>query len=330
LEAANELERKDSELGRNTNEALAHPNDREAQSRFRDNVKGTRDADARIVVAAHPHGEQQVLEAGKGVKEIMNKALQALAAGDVNKAQDLLNNAQAAIKRNAALCRALAIRTTDKNKKLALFEAAMQLQNCLGNLLGPIMDMLAAGDLTGAMELLNRIMNDYGKADKKLNDAMAPKPVEVAPRDEIEGAAFAVQKAIKSKDFDESTPEGRLYAAARRVADDMILLSDASRRNAKSEIILLSRRIAQYVADIFKNAQAVSDKCKDPILKDQVMSIAHAVRNITVQLKIITAVKAATDSEDSTVRAQLVKCAKSLASNVVSICNAAEIASIKF
>lgn len=92
---------------------------------------------------------------------------------------------------------------------------------------------------------------------------------------------------------------------------------------------MIARRIAQHANAIMTNAQAVAGRCKDPILADQVMSIAHTVQTMTVQLKIITAVKAASDSNDTTIKAQLVKCAKSLANNVVGVVNAVEIASIR-
>jgi len=106
-------------------------------------------------------------------------------------------------------------------------------------------------------------------------------------------------------------------------------MSDAATRGANSEVIVISRRIHALVGQVGVYAKAVADMCKDPILKDQVMSITHAINNISVQLKIITAVKAAGGTQDNSVKAQLVKCAKSLASNVVSVCNAVEIAAIR-
>lgn len=95
------------------------------------------------------------------------------------------------------------------------------------------------------------------------------------------------------------------------------------------QVIVISRRIHTLVGQVGVNSKVVADMCKDPILKDQVMSITHAINNISVQLKIITAVKAAGGTTDNSVKAQLVKCAKGLASNVVNVCNAVEIASIR-
>ena len=106
-------------------------------------------------------------------------------------------------------------------------------------------------------------------------------------------------------------------------------MSKASAAGNNAEVILISRRINTLVGALHRDADAVASQCKDPILRDQVLSVAHAISNTAVQLKIITAVKAAGDAHDTTIKAQLVKCAKSLASNVVGLCNATEIATIR-
>jgi hypothetical protein len=65
---------------------------------------------------------------------------------------------------------------------------------------------------------------------------------------------------------------------------------------------VISRRIHALVGQVGVNSKAVADMCKDPILRDQVMSVTHAINNISVQLKIITAVKAAGGTTDNSVK----------------------------
>jgi len=205
-------------------------------------------------------------------------------------------------------------------------EAAAALQNGLRSLLGPVRDAIERGD-PDALDLLSKLQAEALRAEKAIESAFAP---DAQPTDEIMIAARHVEQVVAAKlDIDESTPEGRIYAVARRIAQEMALMSEAASRGANSEVIVISRRIHGLVQALFKDAQDVSAMCKDPILREQVLSVAHTISNISVQLKIITAVKAAGGDSDPTVKAQLVKCAKGLASNVVNLCNATEIASIR-
>lgn len=54
-------------------------------------------------------------------------------------------------------------------------------------------------------------------------------------------------------------------------------------------------------------------RCTDPVLKEQIITNAQAAKNWSVQLKIITAVKAASDEESGSAKEQLLKCAKGVA-----------------
>eukprot|EP01089_Gocevia_fonbrunei_P001249 TRINITY_DN11167_c0_g1_i1.p1 TRINITY_DN11167_c0_g1~~TRINITY_DN11167_c0_g1_i1.p1 ORF type:complete len:679 (-),score=221.02 TRINITY_DN11167_c0_g1_i1:29-2065(-) len=137
---------------------------------------------------------------------------------------------------------------------------------------------------------------------------------------EIMQAAKQVADKIAGKTFDETTPEGRMYAAMARVADEMKLLALACEKGDKAEVIKIAQRIQGHIKGIGQNASDVAGKTKDPRLADNVLSAAQSVQSIAIQLKVITAVKAATASNDGTIKAQLVKCAKGLANNLVATC----------
>ncbi|KAL6044390.1 Vinculin [Balamuthia mandrillaris] len=333
LQLADALEKLPYELKDRTNNALAHPDDSRAQQEFNDTVQKAKELNAAVVAESHPDGEEQLLRSGKDTTQLMQDMLNAARNGDREAALRALDELEKGMRRQAALARALGIRSNDPAKKKALIEAALALQNGLSNLLGPIRDaLLRPGGEEEAAEMLARLLNDTFKINAKTEAALVSKPQEEEeeePTDEIMQAARSVEKVVQSKGFiDESTPEGRLYAASRKIAEEMALMSDAAARSANSEIIVSARRIAALVQNIFDACKEIADKCKDPILRDQVMSVAHAIRNITTQLKIITAVKAA-GGYDAGIKAQLVKCAKTLARNTVSACNAVEIACLR-
>jgi len=325
-DAAREVEQALKRLEPATNAALAHPDSREAQRAFAEAVQDSKMANAGVVAAAHPGGDAELALRSKEIGDLMRKAAEAIKAGDKKGALAAVDELETQMRRQGALCKALGIRSDDPNKRRLLLEAAAALQNGLRTLLGPLREAIERGD-PDALDILNKLLGKTQRADKAIQAAFAP--VEELT-DEIMIAARHVEQVVAAKlDIDESTPEGRIYAIARRIAQEMALMSEAAARGANSEVIVISRRIHGLVQALHKDAQAVSDMCKDPILREQVLSVAHTISNISVQLKIITAVKAAGGDADPTVKAQLVKCAKGLASNVVNLCNATEIASIR-
>eukprot|EP01087_Luapelamoeba_hula_P004666 TRINITY_DN1459_c0_g1_i1.p1 TRINITY_DN1459_c0_g1~~TRINITY_DN1459_c0_g1_i1.p1 ORF type:complete len:1738 (+),score=380.38 TRINITY_DN1459_c0_g1_i1:131-5344(+) len=332
--AADEIEKALRELEDATFNALAKPHDKDAQQRFNQAVQAAKVANASAVVEAHPGGAERALAGGKRLGDGIKAVTNAVKAGDKAGALKKLDEVEQDLKRQGALCKALAIKTTDNNKRRQLLEAAMALQNSLATLLGPIRDAITKGD-DSALDLLNKLLSDTNKSNSALEALKQPEEDEGEPQDEIMREAYRVESVVKAKlaarldEIDESTPEGRIYGASRRLAKEMALMSEAASRNSNADVINSARRITALVQSLFKDAQNIASLCKDPRLRDQVLAVAHSIPNIAVQLKVITSVKAATPN-DTTVKAQLVTCARNLASSVVSLCNATEIASIRF
>jgi hypothetical protein len=330
LQAAEELDNARHNLAVRTQEALAHPADKEAQANFNAAIQQARQANAGAVNAAHPQATQEILDNGKRLGQMMQQNLAEIKQGNRKAALATLDQTEKEMRRQAALCRAVGTKTADPAKRQQLIDASLGLQAGAGQLAGPVRNaVLKEGGEKEATEHLTRVMNDTARIHERVEAALVGKPEDEGPKDEIMQAAKQVETVIQTKDIDESTPEGRVYAASRRIAQEMALMSQAAARGNNSEVILSSRRIHALIQIIQTNATVVSQMCKDPILRDQVMSMVHAISNISVQLKIITAVKAAGGPTDPTVKAQLVKCAKGLASNVVNVCNAVEIACIR-
>jgi len=317
-------------LTADTNDALAHPNDKAAQDKFNKTVQDVRALNMEAVQQTRPDLEADIRNGQKAIGNKMKAITEALNAGDRETAEKLLKELEKDTKKQAILCKAMAGRTTDPNRKKQFLEAAANLQNLLSQLGGPFRDFLMKkGGEQDAAEFMNKLFNDAFRVGEKIEAGFTETKQEEEPKDEIMAAARHVEKVVDMKEIDAKTPEGRLYLASRRIAEEMALMSQAAARGANSEVIVISRRIHALVAEVGANAKTVADQCKDPILRDQVVSITHAISNISVQLKIITAVKAAGGTTDNSVKAQLVKCAKGLASNVINVCNAVEIASIR-
>jgi len=157
-----------------------------------------------------------------------------------------------------------------------------------------------------------------------------------AAQDEVLLAAQSVTQAvnkIRDKlgfDFPEYTSEGKLFDAARLIGKLMALLSEASRNKHKGDMIKYSREISAAVKNIHALAQEQAGKCTHPILRDNLLIPAQAAGNYSVQLKIISAVKAAAEGDSTLhVKMQLVRCAKELAGAVIKTIEGAEVAAIK-
>jgi len=132
------------------------------------------------------------------------------------------------------------------------------------------------------------------------------------------------------KDFPDYTTEGKLYDAAREVGRLMALLSDAARREAKADMIKYSREIANVCKNFYNLAAEQAATCTDSKLKEELLLPAQQAQQMSVQLKIIAAVKATMEGESAkSTKWQLVKCAKSLSGSVVRTVDASEVAAIR-
>jgi len=152
------------------------------------------------------------------------------------------------------------------------------------------------------------------------------------PRNErIFAAAVHVENnvpAVGTDDMDEGTPQGQVLKVTHEIAGLMAKLSSLAEIGDKKGMIETSRLIASKIKIITKHAHTIGRTVTDPVLRADVMNFAQAAENHAVQLKIMSAVKAASDDNDPTVEDQLVAAATGLASAVVKTANACQAASI--
>ncbi|EGG23992.1 putative actin binding protein [Cavenderia fasciculata] len=153
---------------------------------------------------------------------------------------------------------------------------------------------------------------------------------EKTERDEVAAAAAKIKERTDALSKDANTAEGKLYSTAAGIAGLMKDLSEAARTNDKKGMLTVSKLLSEQVAIYLQQAKDTAAKCTDPKLKEQIITAAQAAKNWTVQLKIIAAVKAASDDDDPTSnKQQLVKCAKGLSKAILETINTVEIGSIR-
>lgn len=152
---------------------------------------------------------------------------------------------------------------------------------------------------------------------------------EQAKKDEAEAAAARLAARLAALEMNDKTSFGRTFLLSKRIAEELARLAAAAKANDKRGMIEAARRIAALAVEIVKEAKSSADQVKDPVLKNQILLPAQAAKNMSVQLKIIASVKAATDDDDPAAKAQLVSCCKTIADDLIKCCDASEVGAIR-
>jgi len=192
--------------------------------------------------------------------------------------------------------------------------------------------MTAAAQEAEAKRKAEELARQKAEAERKAEEerARAARLVTEGPRDaRIYAAAEQMETNVpQPQTLGEGTPLQKLAVFGHDIAALMAQLSMHAEQGNKQGMIQISRKIAAAVGDILKLSQTIASKCGDARLRADVLNYAQACQNYSVQLKIVSAVKAASDEDDPTVRDQLVAAATGLAASIVNTVNACQSASL--
>jgi len=127
----------------------------------------------------------------------------------------------------------------------------------------------------------------------------------------------------------DASPKGELNALAKRIAEELKKMSDSAEERNKRGLITSAKTISQMTNDVVKIASTIPTDGAFKQFRNEMLSMAHAARNSSVQLKILAAVKTSSPDNDPTADTQLITCAKGLASSVMECINGAEVLELK-
>jgi hypothetical protein len=88
----------------------------------------------------------------------------------------------------------------------------------------------------------------------------------------------------------------------------MEMLSLAAQSKNKRDMIAAARKISELIAQVQSLSSDIASRCTDPVLREQLLSLSKVPKNFGTQLKIVAAVKAASDDDDPTAENQLITC----------------------
>eukprot|EP00727_Mastigamoeba_balamuthi_P011325 m51a1_g6815 hypothetical protein (1216) ;mRNA; f:278252-282683 len=163
---------------------------------------------------------------------------------------------------------------------------------------------------------------------EEVNPTSAAKLKVDGPKDaQIFAAAVKVESSVPYG-ADADTPYGKLLNSSHNIAQLMAQLSNFAAVGNKKGMIDTARALAGAVHEVITQSKTMADKCTDPRLKSDCLNYSQACQNFIVNLKIVCAVKAASDDNDPTVQEQLVSAAQGLANSVVNTVNACSAAAV--
>jgi len=356
LGACDILEKDVPELASATQNALKNPNDPKATERLYRVGEEMKEM-ANRVTATKLYTSDKLPEAvianGATLDQSLNNLLDAIRRGDAAAAAAAARDVANQIAKQVALGRQLAEQCHDDPAlRKKILDACDELERLSPLIVQATRDAIMNPDDKEAQKRLEGLVAQAKTANKVITDAAEiiknrrdnknkPAPVKAATKqqhsetradgskDEIMIAAHQVDKALREVSSPVIAEQKDLLDIARMIAEEMERLSLAAQSDNKKDMITSARKIAEMITKVQSLSIKIGEKCQDEKLKARLLNICKVPKNFAVQLKIISAVKAASGDNDKAAEAQLVTCAKGLASAVVETVKAADAASLK-
>mmetsp|Transcript_28820 Transcript_28820/g.40586 ORF Transcript_28820/g.40586 Transcript_28820/m.40586 type:complete len:941 (+) Transcript_28820:76-2898(+) len=268
---------------------------------------------------------EEIIQNTATINDNFDRLLNAVAKGNQQEAVAAAKEVTGQISQQVALGRHLADSCADPILKKKILDACNDLEALVPVILQSTKHALSNPNDPKAFQTLKDAINSAKEKNKVIADAAE----QLRNKDKIVAAARQVSKATKESQLTQVAEQKSLLDIASSIAKEMELLSLAAKNNSKADMITCAKRIAEMIGKIQGFSTEIANKCTDPILKNQLLSISKVPKNFAVQLKIISAVKATSGENDNTAKIQLVTCAQGLANSVVQTVKAAESASLK-
>lgn len=116
---------------------------------------------------------------------------------------------------------------------------------------------------------------------------------------------------INRKDRSALKDSDKIIVKVKEVGEGLSQLALAAKNRKREDLIMWGRKIHGTVAEIIKELRRIASTCRDPILQDKIYKQIAALSNFSIQLKILSAVKASNIDSDKDTE-QLVSVATSL------------------
>jgi hypothetical protein len=257
-------------------------------------------------------------EATKGIdgllKLLKSDLIPALKDGDVAKANSIISQMKAQIKTvNDEMFRGALTEAAPTQPMLGLLDAARQVAAMLGKILksgsgqppppAPAPKTASNGNSASKKSSAGNFLDD-GMSQYTSKDGNA------RGFDSIQDGANKLIK-INQKDRSALKDNDKIIVSCKAIGEGLQKLALAAKQKKREELILSGKGVYSSVAEFIKELRRIAANCRDPILQDKLYKQINALSNFSIQLKILSAVKASSiDSEKDS--DQLVSVATSL------------------
>merc|ERR1712137_1442532 len=322
---------------------LADINNEKNKDGLSDSTTRMRAPLAQIIATLRPTPENIADANRRREAALLAQLREAARKGDTAEAERLLPAIDAVNKRLVDQARNEANQCANPEKKRILNEAANELES-LNRELGDIARRAAnnPGNAQAQAELavhtkkmenaMDRIVQTIQNKDDSpaqkanvpldgfLKDIKKPKPAPVvkAPPKTFDEAIQAVADDIGNNmdllDLGEGDPVTILI---RSIAKELTNLADAAKVGNRQNMVMAGRNACTRINELHALLKTYADRCKDPRTKERLLRSMQAMKNFSVQLKILTAVKAASGkNKDADTEEQLISVAKGLGNSL--------------
>jgi len=205
----------------------------------------------------------------------------------------------------------------------SLLDAADELAACLKDMLGDVRSKAYTGGAVSAdagMALnLNDLLAELDRAAAGKREAPPPKKEDLSgllkglealadaaappPGASLEQSIDYVAQSISKRSRQLAEDPTSSHTAS--IAAELAKLAEAVRQGKRSDFLVSARHIAALINTYYSEIRRLADNTKDPQLKERLMQNGQALKNFSVQLKILASVKAASTSPDSDAEMQL-------------------------
>ena len=186
---------------------------------------------------------------------------------------------------------------------------------------------LALDELLRNMELGN-VEVDVAQVEQLMQEAAAPEPA--APVEEMPTFASSIAQVATEIEEAVETHKKEILSIpgldASPLATFLKKLAEAARSNQRQEMLVSARGVSACVVAFCKELTSCAKRCKDAVYQDKMYNSIAALKNFGTQLKILTAVKAASDLDESDSDEQIINVVKSLGKTTTEALASIEIA----
>jgi len=136
----------------------------------------------------------------------------------------------------------------------------------------------------------------------------APKPQAATKSSNLADSINTVARDIQSRAADNEP----ISVVSRDLAAELQRFAKADQEKRRQDMLISGRAISSHIVRLTAEIKAIAARCKDVILQDKLIRHAQALRNFSVQLKILAAVRAASSTDDTSNSAQLANMTQAL------------------